>query len=184
MDQSVGTTPPSDSPAGRELVDIVDGNDRVLTTVTRAEMRARRLMHRCVFIAVVHPDGRLLVHRRSEHKDVWPGWWDIAVGGVVGAGESYDDAAGRELAEEIGIADATPEPIDDGRPHPYVDDAVALLGRCYRVVHSGPFTFADGEVVEARWVTNDELATLLDRERFLPDSLALLLPLLAPPMSG
>ena len=31
--------------------------------------------------------------------------------------------------------------------------------RGYRVVHDGPFTFADGEVAESRWVTFDELGS-------------------------
>ncbi len=87
-----------------ELVDIVDDDDQVIATVTRAEMRARRLQHRSVGIVVMSEDGRLLVHRRSATKDIWPGWWDIAAGGVVATGESYDDAARRELAEELGIA--------------------------------------------------------------------------------
>ena len=78
-----------------ELVDIVDDDDNVITTVTRAEMRARRLQHRSVGIAVLSTDGRLLIHRRSEAKDIWPGWWDIAAGGVVAAGETYDQAARR-----------------------------------------------------------------------------------------
>jgi 8-oxo-dGTP pyrophosphatase MutT (NUDIX family) len=160
---------------GDELVDIVDDDDRVLRTVTRRVMRAERLMHRAVFVAVEHPDGRLLVHRRSEAKDLWPGWWDLAVGGVVGTGETYDDAACRELAEEVGIAGIEPQPLGGGR---YVDDAVALIGRCYRVVHAGPFAFADGEVVEARWLSRPELGAALATTRFLPDSLALLLPLL------
>jgi isopentenyldiphosphate isomerase len=164
--------------AGGEQVDLVDEHDRVLGVVSRAEMRAGRLLHRCVFVAVLHPDGRLLIHRRSEHKDVWPGWFDIAVGGVVASGEHYDAAARREVAEEVGLDDAIPEAVDDGVARLYRDDAVALLGRCYRVVHPGPFTFADGEVVEARWVDQAELAHLLATERFLPDSLALLLPLL------
>jgi ADP-ribose pyrophosphatase YjhB (NUDIX family) len=97
---------------------------------------------------------------------------------VVASGEDYDTAARREVAEEVGLDDAAPVAIDDGMPRLYRDDMVALLGRCYRVVHPGPFTFADGEVVEARWVDRAELAQLLATERFLPDSLALLLPLL------
>lgn len=164
--------------AARELVDIVDEHDRVVDVVPRARMRAERLMHRSVFIAVVHPDGRLLIHQRSAHKDIWPEWWDIAVGGVVGAGEGYDEAARRELAEEVGIVDPAPEPLDDGTARRYVDTEVALMGRCYRVVHPGPFRFADGEVVQARFVDRDELTHLIATERFLPDSLALLAPLL------
>jgi hypothetical protein len=50
------------------------------------------------------------------------------------------------------------------------------MARCYVVTSQGPFTFDDGEVVEAWWVHRDGLNDLLRRERFLPDSLALLLP--------
>jgi isopentenyldiphosphate isomerase len=160
-----------------ELVDIVDDDDNVIATVTRSEMRAGRLQHRSVGIAVISTDGRLLIHRRSDAKDIWPGWWDIAAGGVVASGETYEDAAQRELAEELGLVDVEIECL--GRSH-YVDDELAALCRGYRVVHDGPFTFADGEVTEARWVTFDELDSMRATQHFLPDSLALLLPLIAP----
>jgi len=162
--------------AGDELVDIVDEFDHVVDSVSRRVMRAERLRHRAVFIAVVDGMGRLLVHRRSPAKDVWPGWCDIAVGGVVGAGETYLEAAHRELAEEIGVTTETLAELDLGESRPYDDDQVSLLARCYVVTSQGPFTFDDGEVVEAWWVHRDGLNDLLRRERFLPDSLALLLP--------
>ena len=164
--------------AGDELVDVVDEFDQVVQVVPRRVMRADRLRHRAVFIAVVDGAGRLLVHRRSPHKDVWPSWCDIAVGGVVGADESYLEAAHRELAEEIGVSTATLEEIDLGESRTYEDDQVSLMARCYVVTSSGPFTFDDGEVVEAWWVHRDGLDDLLRRERFLPDSLKLLLPLI------
>lgn len=158
-----------------ELVDVVDEQDVVVRTVTRAEMRAGRLRHRAVFIAVVSTDGRLLIHQRSFAKDLWPGRWDLAVGGVVASGESYDGAAARELAEEVGVTGAVPEPLGGGT---YADDDVALVGRCYRVVADGPFTFSDGEVIQAQWVSLDDLAALIAERSFLPDSVALLLPFL------
>lgn len=156
-------------------MDIVDDDDRAIATVTRAEMRARRLQHRSVSIAVISVDGGLLVHRRSEVKDIWPGWWDIAAGGVVASGETYEEAARRELAEELGIDGVTLQFLGAAQ---YVDDELAALCRGYRVVHDGPFTFADGEVAEARWVTFAELDAMRATHSFLPDSLALLLPLL------
>jgi 8-oxo-dGTP pyrophosphatase MutT (NUDIX family) len=162
--------------AGNELVDIVDEFDHVVDSVPRRVMRAERLRHRAVFIAVVDGMGRLLVHRRSPAKDVWPGWCDIAVGGVVGAGETYLEAAHRELAEEIGVTTETLAELDLGESRPYDDDQVSLLAHCYMVTSEGPFTFDDGEVVEAWWVHRDGLDDLLVREKFLPDSLALLLP--------
>ncbi len=171
MERSAGPRTPGDEP-----VEVVDPDGTVLRVVPRRVMRAERLMHRAVFVAVQHPDGRLLAHRRSEAKDIWPGWWDVAVGGVVAVGEAWDEAAVRELAEEVGVTGVAPEPLGGGT---YVDDEVAILGRCYRVVHPGPFTFADGEVVEAEWVHLHQLAPPADPDRrYLPDSLALLLPLL------
>ena len=164
--------------AGDELVDVVDEFDNVIQVVPRRVMRADRLRHRAVFIAVVDGAGRLLVHRRSPHKDVWPSWCDIAVGGVVGVGENYIDAAHRELAEEVGVSTETLEELDQGESRPYDDDQVSLMARCYVVISEGPFTFDDGEVVEAWWVHRDGLDDLLRRERFLPDSLKLLLPLI------
>jgi len=155
-----------------ELVEEVDEEGRPLRVVTRAAMRAGRLRHRCVYLLVVH-DGRLLVHERSDDKDVFPGWWDVAAGGVVGAGEAWNDAARRELAEELGVE----APLEDLGQVAYEDERCAVVGRVYAVAHAGPFTFADGEVVEARWASRQEVDDLLATERVCTDSAAVALPL-------
>jgi Isopentenyldiphosphate isomerase len=46
--------------------------------------------------------GRILVHRRSEQLSRFPGLYEVVVGGAVDVGESYEQAAARELAEELG----------------------------------------------------------------------------------
>ena len=138
-------------------------------------MRALNLRHRSVAIAVIGSDGRLLVHRRSAGKDIWPAMWDICVGGIVTSGETYEVAARRELAEELGVSDAILQPVGGGR---YEDDEVRLIGRCYLVVHDGPFRFVDGEVSEIRHVTASELEELARHASFVPDSWTMVLPLL------
>lgn len=162
------------------MVDVVDEFDRVVRTVPRSEMRRERLRHRAVFVAVLDGAGRLLVHRRAPTKDVWPGWLDLTVGGVVTSGETYTDAVHRELFEEIGVEGVEPIEIDEGRFQSFDDADVSLVGRCFAVTTPGPFVFADGEVSEAWWVTHEEFEELRRRERFLPDSVALLLPLVRP----
>jgi len=159
--------------SGTELVDVVDLDGRVVDTVTRAEMRRQRLRHRTVFIAVTDPSGeRLLVHRRADWKDISPGWWDIAFGGVVGTGEPWDVAAARELEEEAGVT-APLEVLGDAT---YEDDAVAEVCRVYIARSDGPFTFADGEVVEVAWVELASLPGWLDGRSVCPDSVAVVLP--------
>ncbi len=64
-----------------------------------------------------------------------------------------------------------PVPIGAGR---FADADVDLLARCYRVVDDGPFRFADGEVVEVRWVDAAGLAALRAAASFVPDSARLL----------
>jgi isopentenyldiphosphate isomerase len=170
--------PPHDAASGRpapgeELVDVLDASGAVVGTATRAEMRARNLRHRSVAIAVLDGRGRLLVHRRAEDKDIWPGRWDVACGGVVGAGEAWDDAARRELAEELGI-DAEPVLLGEGA---WADADTDAVVRIYAVEHDGPYRFADGEVVEARWVDRAQLTALRANAAFCPDGVVIGLPL-------
>lgn len=148
----------------------IDPDGRVLGVVSRRRMRAENLRHRSVGIVVLSSDGRLLVHRRSDTKDLRPGWWDVMAGGVVAVGETDDVAAERELAEELGIEDVVLEPLGTGRWDDVDSMEVCAL---YRAVHDGPYRFADGEVAEARLVTPTELALLRSTERFLPGSLAM-----------
>ena len=156
-----------------ELVDVVDERDVVVAVATRREMRAGHLRHRSVFVLVRNSAGDVLVHRRSEDKDVWPGRWDLAAGGVLASGESYADGAVRELAEELGITGVAFERLGAGR---YEDDQVSEVSEVFGVTWDGPVRFADGEVVEARWVSPGALVELVATAPFVPDSVLLVLP--------
>ncbi|KOU57893.1 NUDIX hydrolase [Streptomyces sp. MMG1533] len=90
--------------AADEILDIVDENDKVIGQSPRGETYAKGLRHRCVFIQARDAEGRIFVHRRTPTKLVFPSLYDMFVGGVVGAGESYDDAALREAEEELGVS--------------------------------------------------------------------------------
>ncbi len=100
---------------------------------------------------------------------------DLAVGGVVDAGEAWDVAAARELGEEIGSHAAI---FELGRGE-YEDESVRTIVRLYVARDGGPFTFADGEVVEAFFVTIDELRERIARDPFVPDSVAVMWPFLS-----
>ena len=163
-----------------ELVDVVDTEDRFIRVAKRSEVRSENLLHRGVFIAVFSTDHRLLVHQRSTQKDVWPSYWDIAVGGVVASGESYERAAQRELDEEVGITGDL-EFLGTGI---FENAEVRVIGHCYQVIHDGPFHFNDGEVVAADLIEADQLAVTLKSAQMVPDSVALLLPLLSSPWNG
>jgi isopentenyldiphosphate isomerase len=167
----------SSAPVDDDVVDVLDDEGRVAGTATRAEVRASNLRHRTVFVAVVNGAGELLVHRRADWKDVWPGAWDIAFGGVVDAGEAWEAAAARELAEEAGL-DVELMYLGEGA---YEDDQVRERARVYMARHDGPVSFVDGEVVETDWVGLDDVLEWLDERTVCPDSIAIVLPRLDAP---
>lgn len=164
---------PENSPS--ELVEHMDALGNVVGLVSRQEMRAKALWHRSVFIAVMSHDGDLLVHQRSHSKDLWPGWWDVSVGGVLAPGEDPVVGALRELREELGVSGVTVETIGTGA---YEDKDVRVLASLFICRTEGPFTYADGEIQQAHWVKPVELNNWLSAKDFLPDSVALVLPFL------
>jgi isopentenyldiphosphate isomerase len=164
------------TPPAEQLVEWVDENGTVLGVVTRGRMRAENLLHRSVFVVVRSASGRVLVHRRATWKDVWPGLWDLAFGGVVGVGEPWPAAARRELAEEAGIEVTD---LDTLGRFSYRDSQVAELAEVFAAVADGPFHFTDGEVVEVAWVPEAELPAWVADHAVCPDSRTGVLPLLA-----
>lgn len=160
--------------AGEEPVAEVDEEGRVLRVVTRAEMRRRNLRHRSVYILVLDRAGRLLVHRRADWKDVWPGRWDVAAGGVAAVGETPAATAERELREELGVR-APLEPLGTGA---YEGPEVRVVGDVFLARSDGPFTFTDDEISETAWVAPADLPAWLEGRPVCPDSVAIALPLL------
>lgn len=86
-----------------ELFDVVDEEDRVIGCAPRSAVHAQGLLHRAVSIFVFDTRGRLLVQKRSASKDEFPSLYTSSASGHVSAGESYDEAAPRELEEELGL---------------------------------------------------------------------------------
>lgn len=161
-----------------ELVDLVDEADAVVEVVTRAEMRARGgdARHRACYVAVITSATELVVHRRADWKEVYPGYWDICFGGILAAGEAWDDAARRELAEEAGV-EADPELLGIGS---WSAPDTNLNARIYLARSDGPFTCPDGEVVEVATIRLEALGDWLRGRAVCPDSVDLVVPHLRP----
>ena len=68
-------------------------------------------LHPVVHLHVFNSDGDIYLQKRPQWKEIQPGKWDTAVGGHVALGESAEMALKREVAEEIGITDFTPEKL-------------------------------------------------------------------------
>ena len=158
---------PSDPAA--ELVTIVDRDNNITGSATRRRMRAERLPHRCSYILVFNPRGELYVQKRTMIKDIYPGYWDPAAGGVMQVGESYEESAAREVGEELGVRGVELRPLFDMW---FEDERSAVWGRAFTCVYSGPLEL---QVEEVEFVVPMTPSAVLRRaaagEQFTPDGL-------------
>lgn len=89
-----------------ELLDLVDQDDNVVGVFSRDELYARGLENvnwvRVIEVFIKNSKGQLWVPIRIPTKRIAPNGFDVGVGGHVEHGETYDEAFGKELSEEVG----------------------------------------------------------------------------------
>lgn len=149
-----------------ELADVVDEDDRVVGRAGRSEIRARNLLHRGVAILCRNSRGEIYVHRRTDTKDVFPGMYDMLVGGLVSAGEMYEEAARREIAEELGIVGPEPAFL---YVHRYEGSESRSFTAFYEVTWDGPIRHQESEIAWGSFMSPDELRVKLNEWPFVPD---------------
>ena len=154
-----------------EIVLIVNMKNKVTGSAPRHEMRAKGLPHRASYILVFNSAGELFVQKRTMSKDIYPGYYDIAAGGVVLAGESYDESARRELEEELGIRDTE---LTAHFTFLYEEGSNRVWGRVYSCTWDGPMTLQAEEVENGFFMTPKLVLALSEKEPFTPDGIYVL----------
>jgi 8-oxo-dGTP pyrophosphatase MutT (NUDIX family) len=154
-----------------EIVQIVDENNTEIAAVARWMMREQQLIHRASYILVFNQDGELFVQKRTKTKDVYPGYYDVAAGGVVLSGESYEESAKRELAEELGVEGVVLTPCFD---HYFEDTGNKVWGKVFRCRHEGPFTLQEEEIESGRFMNVMQVLDAADSQLFTPDGIEIL----------
>jgi isopentenyldiphosphate isomerase len=153
-----------------ELIQIVTENNEELGVVTRGIMREQNLIHRASYILVFNRSDELLIQQRTDCKDIYPGFWDVAAGGIVLSGESYEESAKRELGEELGISARLIPCFDHFHQGP--DNQV--WGRVFRCRHEGPFHLQPEEINAVRFLPVATVLEMSESHDFTPDGIIIL----------
>lgn len=151
-----------------ELVERVDEQDEVLGVVERAEAIRRGWLHRVATIVCRDGEGRFLVHRRPDAVALFAGQFNWMLGGAVNVAESYEEAAARELVEEVGV---------HTRPRFLFKFLCrGVISPYWLAVHeavlTGPVRPDPAEVAWHDWLTEPELAGLARQREFVADARA------------
>ena len=151
-----------------ELFEIYDeGGNRVGLAPRAACHGNPALIHRTAHVVVFDRRGRLLLQKRSPHKDIQPGKWDTAVGGHLAPGEDYRAAAEREMREELGVGPV--EPLRFLFTTKIRNAVESEEVGVFATGHDGPFQPDPQEISELRFWTPAEVLAAVGTGQFTPN---------------
>lgn len=146
----------------------VDEDDNPIGPVGRGDSRKFGLKYRMVRVSVEDESGRILIQKRVATKKTYRNCWDTSAGGNVDYPESYDEAAHREVFEEIGVKDASLQEVAYFYAEGVDPDGNKMnrFTKLYKTIIDPAFDFQlqPTEVSEVRWVAKEELLDIARKE--------------------
>lgn len=148
-----------------EWIDIYDAKKRKTGKVKcRGDMPEEGEYFLVVHVGVLSTEGKLLIQQRSTEKAMFGGMWDLSAGGYAQEGESSEEAARRELLEEIGIEAAEDLCFAFTEPfHMIFDDMYVLK----RDVQLQGLTLQKGEIDQVAWAGCEEIIEMIREGSFV-----------------
>ena len=150
-----------------EMIDIVDENDNVIDVKSIDETREKVLCHRGVVVLLLNSNNEVFVHQRKFSMKEYGGCWDFLIGGYVSSGESYEQAAKRELKEESGV-DGELEYLGD---FTYKTDKDDWLGKLFKTVSDDKIATQKEEIEEGFFIPLDKVNDFIEKHDIKPSTL-------------
>lgn len=143
----------------KELFIVVDEKDKIVGYKTRYECHHdRSLIHRSIGVFLFNSKGEIAFQKRSMTKDTWPGLYTMTTSGHVAKGETYLQAAEREMEEEIGITGLQLEHVSTQLME---DPREREMGCLFKGVYDGKFNINRDEVEGIYYFGKSKLAEII-----------------------
>ena len=162
-----------------EFLDRVDESGRPTgDVVSRDEAHQKGILHRTAHVWVVRKSVQgydILLQKRSEEKESFPGLYDTSSAGHIPAGDEPLESALRELSEELGIA-AVPSQLHyagtfriryekEFHGRVFRDNEVTSVYVYEERVDIETLTLQASEVTDVRWFDLETVWTEIHRSR-------------------
>lgn len=150
-----------------EQLPVVDEDGNIIGAITRGHAHdGSKILHPVVHLHVFNSRGELYLQRRPEWKDIQPGKWDTAVGGHVDLGENIEQALKREVGEELGITDFTPESLGHYVFESKREKELVFVHKC---VYDGEIHPSKSELNGGKFWTPEEIVSNIGKGVFTPN---------------
>jgi len=162
-----------------EILDVVDNNGNPTgQTVEREKAHENGIMHRTAHVWLLrkkHGKVQILLQKRCETKESFPGCYDISSAGHIPAGMDFVESAIKELKEELGITASYDELVfcgdrivicDDcfgGKP--FHDRQYSRVFILWRDIDEEGFKLQKEEVDSVLWMDLDECISVVEKNQ-------------------
>ena len=151
----------------KELFPVVDEDGNVTGSISRRHAHdGTKILHPVVHLHLFNSEGQLFLQERPQWKDIQPGKWDTATGGHVDYGEEVTDALTREVREELGVTDFTPEYLGK---YIFESKRERELVYVYKTVYDGEVCPNPDELAGGRFFSRNEILEKIGKEFFTPN---------------
>ncbi len=150
-----------------EIWDLYDCNrQKIKQTMVRGESFEPETYHLVIHVCIFNHEGEMLIQKRREDKEGWPGMWDLTVGGSAISGDTVQMAAERETLEEIGLE------LDLSGCRPFLTlpfsngyDEYFILNMD---VEASSLLVPSAEVEQVEWAGLEDILTMIEEGKFIP----------------
>jgi isopentenyldiphosphate isomerase len=149
-----------------ELVDVVNEKDMVIGKEWKNKCHKEGIWHRVVGVLLFNSDGKMWLQKRAKHKTFQGRNLDFSASGHMGSGDTYEEAAKRELFEELGVS---VELKDSGIK--ILEDYIYSEGVHVRHIiklfigkHDGPFEVQEEELEGIKSYSINEVKEILKKK--------------------
>lgn len=140
--------------------------NKIEKQITRGDAMIRDEFHLVVHVCIFNSKGEMLIQQRRPFKQGWSKLWDITCGGSAVAGDTSQQAAARELFEELGIH----YNFENIRPH-FTINFERGFEDYYLIEHDielNELTLQIEEVQAVKWASKEEIKELIVQKKFIP----------------
>jgi 8-oxo-dGTP pyrophosphatase MutT (NUDIX family) len=148
------------------MCEILGKNNTVLGIVSRKEAREHKYKLKAALTMVTNSKGEYFLAKRSPNKKIFPGLWALGAGGAVTAGESFKEAAKRELFEELGVK-ALPKYLFDFE---YTDYFGSYYAKVFLAKWDKKITLQKEEYTQGKWLSEKEVLEIAKEKKLAPDT--------------
>jgi isopentenyl-diphosphate delta-isomerase type 1 len=147
-----------------ELLYHVTEDDSIIGPVKRSTAHRDQILHRSGMIFLIRSDGKILLQHRSATRATFPDCWDSSSAFHVTFGESYEQAARRELKEETGISAHTTY-LGKFTYHAPPENEIVAVFSCRS---DDPIRIDEAESSEASFHSRDEVDVIAHSQAAAP----------------